>query len=165
MSDQILGSAVDGADAPIGHVTAIVFDPTTDDVTHIVVEPDDLPGSERLVPLAAIARQDTRITLAMARHDVFDLPVFATAMFLPDQSVSTDPTARRWALDDPPYGRVIQAEEHWHRRDDHGPGRHGASDGRRVVRPARLERHRPRRHRYRSGLLFDGPALARRRRA
>lgn len=75
MPDLVLGAPVDGSDAAIGRLTAVVCDPLADRASHLVVEADAVPGSERLVPLDEIADQATRITLHITREAFFGLEV------------------------------------------------------------------------------------------
>lgn len=79
MSDLTLGTPVTGSDEPIGRLTEIVCDPTTDEISHLVVNADDVPGSERLVSIERLAgTEDRRLTLAISRHQFFDLKTLET---------------------------------------------------------------------------------------
>jgi len=85
MSDLTLGTSVMGTDAAIGRLTGLVCHPTTREVTHLVVNADDVPGSERLVPLDRLAHFDAhRLTLAMSRHEFFRLKTMETNRLLPE---------------------------------------------------------------------------------
>jgi len=84
MSDLTLGTPVTGSDEPIGRLAGIVCDPTTNETTHLVVNADDVPGSERLVPIARLADVDNdHMTLAMSRHQFFGLKTLETVRWLP----------------------------------------------------------------------------------
>jgi sporulation protein YlmC with PRC-barrel domain len=84
MSDLTLGTPVTGTDDPIGRLTALVCDPTANEITHLVVNADDVPGSERLVPIDRLAdADDGRLTLAMSRQQFFQLKTLETVRLLP----------------------------------------------------------------------------------
>jgi sporulation protein YlmC with PRC-barrel domain len=84
MSDLTLGAPVTGNDEPIGRLTALVCDPTTNELTHLVVNVDDVPGSERLVPIERLAEaDDDHLTLALSRHQFFRLKTLETVWLLP----------------------------------------------------------------------------------
>jgi uncharacterized protein YrrD len=80
MPDLVLGAPVDGRDAAIGRLTAVVCEPLDDRASHLVVEADAVPGSERLVPLDEVADQGTRITLNITREAFFELDVLEMPM-------------------------------------------------------------------------------------
>lgn len=93
------GTAVHGSNEPIGWLTALVCDPTTDEITHLVVNADDVPGSERLVPVHHVAEHDAaRVTLDLSRHQFFDLPTFETPMFSPASRSVSGSDAAEWHL-------------------------------------------------------------------
>lgn len=84
MSDLTLGTPVVGSGEPIGRLTGLVCHPTTREITHLVVNADDVPGSDRLVPIDRLAACDTdRLTLAMSRHQFFRLKTLETVRLLP----------------------------------------------------------------------------------
>ena len=91
MPDLVLGAPVDGRDAPIGRLTAVVCDPLADRASHLVVEADAVPGSERLVPLDEVAEQGTRITLDITREAFFELDVLDVPMSGAASDASRDP--------------------------------------------------------------------------
>jgi sporulation protein YlmC with PRC-barrel domain len=79
MSDLTLGTPVTGSDEPIGRLTGLVCHPTTREITHLVVNADDVPGSERLVPIDRVAdSRGDHLTLAMSRHHFFQLKTLET---------------------------------------------------------------------------------------
>ena len=84
MTNLMLGTAVHGSDEPIGRLKALICDPTTDEITHLVVNADEVPGSERLVPIEHLAHpRDDRLGLDISRHEFFELPTFETLRFFP----------------------------------------------------------------------------------
>jgi hypothetical protein len=84
MSDLTLGTPVMGTDSAIGRLTGLVCHPTTREITHLVVNADDVPGSERLVPINRLADcDDDHLTLAMSRHRFFRLKTLETVRLLP----------------------------------------------------------------------------------
>jgi hypothetical protein len=89
--DLVLGAPVDGRDAAIGRLTAVVCEPLDDRASHLVVEADAAPGSERLVPLDEVADQATRITLDITREAFFELDVLELPMSGPASDPSRDP--------------------------------------------------------------------------
>jgi hypothetical protein len=91
MPDLVLGAPVDGSDATIGRLTAVVCDPLADRASHLVVEADAVPGSERLVPLDEVAEQGTRITLDITRDAFFELDVLDVPTSGPASDPSRDP--------------------------------------------------------------------------
>src|SRR5581483_5508334 len=46
-----MGAEASCADGPAGRVTRVIIDPATETVTHLVIEPRQLLGTGRLVPL------------------------------------------------------------------------------------------------------------------
>ena len=89
MCDLTLGTPVTGTDEPIGRLTGLVCDPTTNEITHLVVNADDVPGSERLVPIDRLADADEhRLTLAMSRHQFFSLKTLETVRLLPGDAAN-----------------------------------------------------------------------------
>lgn len=89
MATLTLGTRVRGIDHAIGRLTALVCDPVTDEVTHLVVNADDVAGSERLVPIGLVGDRDAEpLRLAVTRHEYFGLDTFETHQF--HQSDETD---------------------------------------------------------------------------
>lgn len=89
MFDLTLGTPVAGTDEPIGRLTGLVCDPTTNEITHLVVNADDVPGSERLVPIDRLADADEhRLTLAMSRPQFFHLKTLETVRSLPGDAAN-----------------------------------------------------------------------------
>lgn len=87
MSDLTLGTPVSGNDEPIGRLTGLVCDPATKQTTHLVVNADDVPGSERLVPIDRLADvDDGHLTLAMSRHQFFQLKTLETVWLLTEDA-------------------------------------------------------------------------------
>lgn len=82
MATLTLGVPVRGTDQPIGRLTALVCDPGTDEVTHLVVNADDVVGSERLVPIGLVDDRDADpLTLTVTRHQYFGLDTFEIHRF------------------------------------------------------------------------------------
>ena len=89
MSDLTLGTPVIGSDEPIGRLTGLVCHPTTREITHLVVNADDV--SDRLVPIDQLADFDaTHLTLAMSRHQFFDLRTLETVRLRPSDAWQDD---------------------------------------------------------------------------
>jgi sporulation protein YlmC with PRC-barrel domain len=102
MSDLTLGTPVTGSDEPIGRLTGLVCDPTTNEISHLVVNADDVPGSERLVPIERLAgADDEHLTLAMARHQFFRLKTLETVWWLPGDAARDADWILPFQLGDP----------------------------------------------------------------
>lgn len=84
MSTFTLGTSVRGSDRPIGRLTGLVCDPVTDEVTDLVVNADDVPGSDRLVPIDVVddGDDDEHLTLSVTRHEYFGFDTFETSRFV-----------------------------------------------------------------------------------
>jgi sporulation protein YlmC with PRC-barrel domain len=100
LSDLQLGMPVRGSDEPIGTLDALVCDPTDNEVTHIVVRADDVPGADRLVSVADVAQvSDAEVTLDISRREFFERETFETAQFLPERAEEyAGDESRRWML-------------------------------------------------------------------
>jgi hypothetical protein len=84
MPDSPLGTPVTSSDEPIRRLTALVCDPRTNKIIHPIVNADDVPRSERLVPIDRLAdADDHRLTLAMPRHQFFGLKTLETVRPVP----------------------------------------------------------------------------------
>jgi sporulation protein YlmC with PRC-barrel domain len=71
----ILGSNVADFDGPIGRVTLVVADLPTQVVTHVVVAPDDVSMTVRLVPIEAVAAVDADLVhLHRTRDQLLAMP-------------------------------------------------------------------------------------------
>jgi len=46
-----IGTPASGSDGPVGKLTRVIVDPTVQEVTHLVIEPEHRPGLGRLVPI------------------------------------------------------------------------------------------------------------------
>ena len=92
MAQLILGSEARGTDRSIGRLTAVVGEAGTGMVTHLVVNADDVAGSERLVPVDHLSEvDDDRIVIDLTRHEFFELPTFETCV-----AVGMPIEARSW---------------------------------------------------------------------
>jgi hypothetical protein len=84
MYDLTLGTPVFGIDKPIGRLTGVVCDPRSNEIVDLVVNADDVPGGERLVPIDWLAAShDDRLELAMSRRRFFHLKTLETERQLP----------------------------------------------------------------------------------
>ena len=71
MPDLRLELPVRARDQLVGSLSALVYDPTDGEVTHLVVRADDVPGADRLVPIEDLADvSDDEVTLRIARHEL-----------------------------------------------------------------------------------------------
>jgi sporulation protein YlmC with PRC-barrel domain len=100
MADIELGMSVRASDAPIGSLNALVCDPTDNEITHLVVRPDNVPGADRLVSVDDVANvSDAEVTLDLSRHEFFARDTFETAQFLPERADEyAGDESRRWML-------------------------------------------------------------------
>jgi len=53
-----IGTEVSGSDGPIGKLSRVIVDPTVEEVTHLVIEPEHRPDLGRLVPLDLVDFND-----------------------------------------------------------------------------------------------------------
>jgi sporulation protein YlmC with PRC-barrel domain len=76
MSELRVGASVQGTDGELGRVDALIVDPTTRAVTHLVVAGHHL-APRRLVPVAAVTEgQPEQTTLAIDRAAFDECPAF-----------------------------------------------------------------------------------------
>jgi sporulation protein YlmC with PRC-barrel domain len=69
--DIPLNAEAECADGPCGHSTHIIIDPTTEHVTHLVIQERDAPHAERLVPVGLVANSaPDRIYLRCSRREL-----------------------------------------------------------------------------------------------
>lgn len=86
--DIPIGAEVTCSDGTCGKSTYIVLDPVKDNVSHIVVEEENLPHIERLVPIAEIAESNQgEIRLKCSREDVSKMPPFVETDFIRSDDV------------------------------------------------------------------------------
>ncbi len=87
MSDQqrfTIGVEAHCTDGACGHVIRVVLDPTTLEVTHLVVEPTHREGLGRLVPLASVgASSADRVDLRLTAAEFEALEFAEESQFLP----------------------------------------------------------------------------------
>ncbi len=68
----------------VGHISRVVLNPKTKEVTHIVVEKGFLFAEDKVVPLDLIASAtDERVTLKVNRDDLDDLPPYEETHYIP----------------------------------------------------------------------------------
>ncbi|MGD9750599.1 MAG: PRC-barrel domain-containing protein [Acidimicrobiia bacterium] len=79
------GSKLEGLDGELGTVTAVLIDPAAGAATHIAATIDDVPGSERLVPIELLTGGATAQSIAgnLDRQQFAGLPVFEVLDFVP----------------------------------------------------------------------------------
>jgi uncharacterized membrane protein len=88
-----LKAEIECSDGPCGKSTALVFNPVTKDLTHVVVEVKGTkPPEQRLVPLARVVESTHKvIRLGCTIEDVEQMPLFVATYYeshvLPDQRV------------------------------------------------------------------------------
>lgn len=85
--DVPVGADVECADGLCGSCTAIIVEPHSETVTHIVVREREFPHIERLVPLArVVASRPTRIHLDCRSPELHAMPEFVETEYLPGAS-------------------------------------------------------------------------------
>jgi sporulation protein YlmC with PRC-barrel domain len=100
-----IGAAVTGRDGDIGKLTRVVVDPIARSVTHLVVEPKNLEGLTRLVPIGLVeAATPEQIKLSAGTADFEQLDPAEETQFLPFQ-----PGSPHWSEDEQQYapGEVL----------------------------------------------------------
>jgi sporulation protein YlmC with PRC-barrel domain len=76
------GLPVSGADGPVGEVGDLVIDPTTHDITHIVVEPHHRHRQARLVPLDVVHVDDGGVSVRLDSRQMRSLPKVSRSDFV-----------------------------------------------------------------------------------
>jgi hypothetical protein len=84
---------VDCTDGPCGHIAYLILNPTTDQVTHVVVGMGLFPESARLIPVGKVTacRAPDRVCLSLSKAELEQAEPFIEADFL--GSGSNDPDA------------------------------------------------------------------------
>lgn len=70
----MIGARASATDGPCGKVSRLIFDPATDTVTHLAIQPGHRPEAARLVPvhLAEVTDEGIRLRCTLAEFDKFD---------------------------------------------------------------------------------------------
>jgi sporulation protein YlmC with PRC-barrel domain len=86
--DIPIGAAVECTDGPCGRSTYVILNPVTRNVTHLVVEENDLPHIERLVPVSMVQESTPEmIHLHCSQDDLGQLEHFIETHFVPADPV------------------------------------------------------------------------------
>ncbi len=82
-----INAAVHATDGMCGHVVCLIVDPMDEKVTHLVVEEDELPRAQRLVPIGLVhsARQE-EIELKCGTDQFKKMHAFVDEEFIPSNS-------------------------------------------------------------------------------
>jgi sporulation protein YlmC with PRC-barrel domain len=82
--DLPINAAIACADGPCGHSTAIILNPVSDQVTHLVVREPGLLGIERMIPVELVTESTPElIRLRCTTDELADMPPFVTTNYLP----------------------------------------------------------------------------------
>ncbi|NTV64613.1 MAG: hypothetical protein HGA65_13930 [Oscillochloris sp.] len=83
--DLPINATVACADGPGGHSTAIILNPVSNAITHLVVREPGLLGVERMAPVEIVTESTPElIRLRCTRDELADLPPFMTTSYLSD---------------------------------------------------------------------------------
>jgi hypothetical protein len=70
-------------ETPCGQSSYIILNPVINEVTHLVVEQETFPATDRLVPVSLIAESSPhRITLRCSKAELSEMPHFTEAEFI-----------------------------------------------------------------------------------
>jgi uncharacterized protein YrrD len=87
-----INAAIACADGPCGHSTAIILNPISDQVTHLVVREPRLLDTERMVPLEFVIESTPElIRLRCTKDELVHMPPFVTTSYLPPPNVLPGP--------------------------------------------------------------------------
>ena len=82
--DLPINAAIACADGPCGHSTAIILNPISDQVTHLVVREPRLLDTERMVPLEFVLESTPElIRLRCTKDELMHMPPFVTTNYPP----------------------------------------------------------------------------------
>jgi hypothetical protein len=71
-------------DEPCGRSTYVILNPVTDEITHLVVEQESFPPTDRLVPVGLIVESmPHRILLRCTKGELSKMPLFTETEFIP----------------------------------------------------------------------------------
>jgi len=99
-------------DAPCGRSTFIILNPVTDEVTHLVVQQETFPETDRLVPVDLIAESTPhRILLRCTKDELSDMPPFTETEFIPPADREMYPLMM-WPYAVPESAAMILKHEH-----------------------------------------------------
>ena len=80
------------ADEPCGRSTYVILNPVTDELTHLVVQQESFPPTNRLVPVGLIAESTQhRILLRCTKRELSSMPPFTETEFIQPADGDTDP--------------------------------------------------------------------------
>jgi sporulation protein YlmC with PRC-barrel domain len=85
MTDSVrftIGDTVSGSDGPAGQLTRVIVDPVAEQVTHLVVEPENRRDPARLVPLDLVDGAAGEIRLHCTTAEFGQLPPAQQTQFL-----------------------------------------------------------------------------------
>jgi len=82
--DLPINAAIACTDGPCGHSTAIILNPVSDQVTHLVVHEPGLFDTERMVPVEFVTESTPElIRLRCTKDELVHMPPFVTTNYLP----------------------------------------------------------------------------------
>ena len=117
--DIFVGAKVHCSDKDAGHVTCVVINPVTDDMTHVVVYDHQLLGMERLVPITLVTTSTTDgVWLKCSLHDLSKCQPFIGVDydFLDTENTSMYAETAYWPTLEPMdtnlYGEGLAAAEY-----------------------------------------------------
>jgi sporulation protein YlmC with PRC-barrel domain len=95
-----LNAEVECADGSCGRSVTVIVNPTTQEITHIVVQDKTFPrGIERLVPIAEVARASSeKIHLECTKDELLQMEVFAETEYIPSDIAPGQPVAPSYDL-------------------------------------------------------------------
>jgi hypothetical protein len=82
--DLPINATIACADGPGGQSTAIILNPVSNEITHLIVREPGLLGVERMVPVELVTESTPElIRLRCTSDELTDLPPFVTTSYLP----------------------------------------------------------------------------------
>jgi len=80
-----IGTEASGSDGPVGTLIRVIVDPTVEEVTHLVIEPERRPDLGRLVPLDLVDFNDSSagITLRCTKAEFANLDAAEDTQYIP----------------------------------------------------------------------------------
>jgi sporulation protein YlmC with PRC-barrel domain len=87
-----VNAEVECSDGVCGHSTYVILNPVTDEVTHIVVERENYPFSDRLVPMGIVEHSTSkRVVLRCSSAELAEMETFTETEFVRPSNVSSLP--------------------------------------------------------------------------
>jgi len=88
--DIPISAEVSCLDGPCGRITNLILNPTTEEITHVVVWDGSFPGTEYLVSIDRILDCTPKtITLNSSREELSKMPIFNQVAFPPSTSLAS----------------------------------------------------------------------------